>query len=378
MKEDPAKLADKMLRTPKCSRCRNHGFLVPVKGHAGKCRWKQCTCEKCYLITERQKIMAAQKVLKKQASEEEQDGALVAQGPELLTGAAAAAAALGASLRQLPLLTASGDWEPGPECRVAAGFPERPPRGPSPGPSAFQPVLGGHGRGRGHVGPSGDRAAVAMPGSVGPQLGMEVAGRGCPDRLGLRSPLRPLPSPPFDFGLPLNISSDHVVGPEHLERQPSKLYPSCSNMHSYCAFPLGYQDGSPPPGIPLQRGFRHVSCSPYHGGSLVSESVGDFQPSYYPPPPAPQQPQFLPPGFLSALHFLPPLPPPPPPPPASFSLAVLSDTDKETTDDQDVKVPAPAPQEPPEVPPEVPPEKKEEGEEPPPEPSQPPSQEQSD
>ena len=200
MKEDPAKLADKMLRTPKCSRCRNHGFLVPVKGHAGKCRWKQCTCEKCYLITERQKIMAAQKVLKKQASEEEQDGAFVAQGPELLTGAAAAAAALGASLRQLPLLTASGDWEPGPACRVAAGFPERPPRGPSPGPSAFQPVLGGHGRGRGHVGPSGDRAAVAMPGSVGPQLGMELAGRGCPDRLGLRSPLQPLPSPPFDFG----------------------------------------------------------------------------------------------------------------------------------------------------------------------------------
>ncbi|VFV19021.1 Hypothetical predicted protein [Lynx pardinus] len=245
-------------------------------------------------------------------------------------------------------------------------------RGPRrAGPGA---VDRGRGRGRGHVGPSGDRAAVAMPGSAGPQLGMEVAGRGCPDRLGLRSPLRPLPSPPFDFGLPLNISSDHVVGPEHLERQPSKLYPSCSNMHSYCAFPLGYQDGSPPPGIPLQRGFRHVSCSPYHGGSLVSESVGDFQPSYYPPPPPPQQPQFLPPGFLSALHFLPPLPPPLPPPPASFSLAVLSDTDKETTDDQDVKVPAPAPEEPPEVPPE----KKEEGEEPPPEPSQPPSQEQSD
>uniref|UniRef100_A0A8C9K6S6 DM domain-containing protein n=1 Tax=Panthera tigris altaica TaxID=74533 RepID=A0A8C9K6S6_PANTA len=217
-------MADKMLRTPKCSRCRNHGFLVPVKGHAGKCRWKQCTCEKCYLITERQKIMAAQKVLKKQASEEEQDGALVAQGPELLTGAAAAL------------------------CVVLT-----------------------------------------------------------------------LPSLLTFSGLPLNISSDHV------------LYPSCSNMHSYCAFPLGYQDGSPPPGIPLQRGFRHVSCSPYHGGSLVSESVGDFQPSYYPPPPAPQQPQFLPPGFLSALHFLPPLPPPPPPPPASFSLAVLSDTDKETT-----------------------------------------------
>lgn len=62
----------------------------------------------------------------------------------------------------------------------------------------------------------------------------------------------------------------------------------------------------------------------------VPEPVGDFQPSYYPPPPPPPpQPQFLPPGFLSALHFLPPLPPPPPP--ASFSLTVLSDTDKEAT-----------------------------------------------
>ncbi|KAL2772520.1 doublesex- and mab-3-related transcription factor B1, partial [Daubentonia madagascariensis] len=309
-------LADKMLRTPKCSRCRNHGFLVPVKGHAGKCRWKQCTCEKCYLITERQKIMAAQKVLKKQSSEEEEEeAALGAQGPELASGAAAAGP--GGGLRPLPPLAAFGDAE-------------RPPRGPSPGPSAFQPVLGG----RGHVGPS-QLAAAVMPIPVGPQFGAEAAGSGRPGRLELRRPLRPVPSPPFaDFGPPLSINSDCVVGSEYLERDPSKLYP----MHSYRPFPLGYQDVPPAPGIPLQRGFRHVACSHYHGGGLVSEPVGDFQPTYYPPPPPPPppQPQFLPPGFLSALHFLPP--PPPPPPPSSFSLTILSDTDKENTDDQDAEV----------------------------------------
>lgn len=181
---DPAKLADKMLRTPNCSRCRNHGYLVAVKGHAGKCRWKQCNCEKCYLITERQKIMAAQKMLKKQASEEDQ---------ELASRAAAIAPA--SSLRPLPPLAASGEVEPGPEGRAAAYLLERPPRGPSPGPSAFQPVVAG----RGHTGPS-DRAAVAMPGFVGPQLGAEAAGRGGPGHLEMRRPLRPVPSPPFAFG----------------------------------------------------------------------------------------------------------------------------------------------------------------------------------
>ncbi|XP_070367518.1 doublesex- and mab-3-related transcription factor B1 [Equus asinus] len=325
LKADLAKLADKMLRTPKCSRCRNHGFLVPVKGHAGKCRWKQCTCEKCYLITERQKIMAAQKVLKKQASEEE------LEGPELASGAAATAP--GSSLRPLPLFAASRDPGPGPEGRGAASFPGRPPRGPSPGPSAFQPVLGG----RGHVGPR-ERAAVALPG--GPQLGAEAAGRSYPGRPELRRPLRPVPSPPFaDFGHSLSISSDCVVGSEYLDREPSKLYPGCSGMHPYRTFPLGYQDAGPDAGVPLQQGFRHVSCSHYHGG-LVSEPLGDFQPSYYPPalPPPPPPPPlppapFLPPGFLSALHFLPPLPPPPPPP--SFSLTVVAEAHREATDDQD-------------------------------------------
>ncbi|CAO2588381.1 Doublesex- and mab-3-related transcription factor B1, partial [Lemmus lemmus] len=57
-----------------------------------------------------------------------------------------------------------------------------------------------------------------------------------------------------------------------------------------------------------------------------------------PPSQPQQQPPFLPPGYLSALHFLPP-PPPPPPSPPSFSLTILYDTDTENTNDQDAEVP---------------------------------------
>ncbi|KAK2501705.1 hypothetical protein MC885_010798 [Smutsia gigantea] len=325
-----------MLRTPKCSRCRNHGFLVPVKGHAGKCRWKQCTCEKCRLITERQKIMAAQKALKEEASKEEQEVSLSAQEPQLPSGAVAAAPG---SSHLLPPLVASGDRELGPEGRVAARLPERPPQGPSPGQSTFQPALGGHGCG--HLGPS-ERAAAAVPSSAGPQIRMEAAGRGHPGLPELHGPPRPVPSPPLaDLGLPLSMPLDRVVGSEHLERETPRLYPSCSSMRPYYPFWLGYQDAARTPGIPLQQGFRHMSCSHYCGGGLVSEPVGDFQPSYPLPPLSPQrpppQPQFLPPGFLSALHLLPP--PPPPPPPPAYSLRVLSDMEREPADNQDADMP---------------------------------------
>ncbi|XP_063075751.1 doublesex- and mab-3-related transcription factor B1-like [Engraulis encrasicolus] len=62
--------AQKEPRNPKCARCRNHGFVVPLKGHSGKCQFFSCQCWKCSLITERTKIMATQRRLKKSYREE--------------------------------------------------------------------------------------------------------------------------------------------------------------------------------------------------------------------------------------------------------------------------------------------------------------------
>ncbi|KAI4885197.1 hypothetical protein NFI96_016655, partial [Prochilodus magdalenae] len=55
----------KTARIPKCVRCRNHGFAVELKGHSGKCQFLACACWKCSLITERTKIMAKQRGIRK-------------------------------------------------------------------------------------------------------------------------------------------------------------------------------------------------------------------------------------------------------------------------------------------------------------------------
>lgn len=71
-------------RNPFCSRCRNHGKSIQVKGHKRHCEYRECKCEGCFDVECRQIISARQIKRRRDQKQDEECGRRIEISPPVL------------------------------------------------------------------------------------------------------------------------------------------------------------------------------------------------------------------------------------------------------------------------------------------------------